>query len=513
MKQNIAILLASCTLAFSACTKLEEKLNGQVNLSESGSSSANIDALLGGAYNSMRSNFQDQGNLFALGEMTTDELIAPTRGGDWDDNGAWRVLHSHAFDGDNTHIVDVFNNLGGTNYAATDILRFSPTPAQAAEARFLRAFAQYLTLDLFDQVPYREPGESPIGPSKVRKGTEALTYIIAELEAIIPDLPDAPVTKGTKNAARTLLMKCYLNKGVYANRQTPTFDAADMQKVVTLADQVMAGPYAFASSYFDNFAPNNDAIGKENIWTAFNEGGVSSGGIRSRWHLTMHYNQTPSGWNGFTTLSDFYNKFEDADKRRGQAYQYSTGLTAPPNPGNRVDVGFLIGQQYNWTTDAPLSDRTGAPLAFVPEVKSIELGNNLEVTGIRAFKYPIDFKFDDNGNADNDYVYFRLGDVMLMKAEALLRSGQAGAGLTIVNNLRTNRGASALASLTEANMLDERGREMWYENWRREDLVRFGKFLDPVQERAEKSDPKYLIFPIPNGQLAGNPNLTQNPGY
>jgi hypothetical protein len=137
----------------------------------------------------------------------------------------------------------------------------------------------------------------------------------------------------------------------------------------------------------------------------------------------------------------------------------------------------------------------------------------LEVTGIRAYKYPIDFQFDDNGNVDNDYVYFRLGDVLLMKAEALLRTSNAGAALTIVNNLRANRGASALGALTLDNLLDERGRELYLEIFRRTDLIRFGKFLQPVQERTTASDPKYLLFPIPNGQVAANPNIVQNPGY
>jgi starch-binding outer membrane protein, SusD/RagB family len=511
MKKNIVIAIASFSLALSSCTKLDEKLNGEINPSAT-SGSANVSALLTGVYNSMRGNFQDQGNLYALGEMTTDALIGPTRGGDWDDNGAWRVLHAHQFDGDNVHIKDVWANLGGTNFAATDLLRFNPTPQQAAEARLLRAYAQYLTLDLYNQVPYREPGESAVLPSKVRKGTEALTYIIAELNAIIADLPAAPATRGNKNAAKVLLMKCYLNKGVYANRAAPTFDAADMAKIVTLADEVLAGGYTFSTSYFDNFAPNNGTIGKENIWTSENVGGVSSGGIRSHWHSTMHYNQSPSGWNGFATLSDFYNKFEANDKRRGVAYAY-TSPSAPANPGNRVNVGFLIGQQYSMTTGVALKDRTGAPLSFTPEIKIVEKGTNLEVTGIRAYKYPIDFQFDDNGNVDNDYVYFRLGDVLLMKAEALLRNNGTAAALIIVNNLRTNRGASALAALTLDNMIDERAREMYLENFRREDLVRFGKFLLPVQEKPGASDPKYLLFPIPNGQLAGNPNLVQNPGY
>ena len=227
----------------------------------------------------------------------------------------------------------------------------------------------------------------------------------------------------------------------------------------------------------------------------------------------MHYNQQPSGWNGFTTLSDFYNKFEASDVRRGVAYNYTSPVNGNTNPANAVNVGFLVGQQYHMVTGAALKDRTGAPLAFTPEVKIIEKGTNLEVTGIRAYKFPIDFQFDDNGNVDNDCPIFRLGDVMLMKAEALLRTSNAAAGLAIVNTLRANRGATPLASLTEDIMLDERGREMYLETWRRQDLIRFGKFLQPMQEKSEASDPKYLLFPIPNGQLAANPNLVANPGY
>ena len=512
MKQKILIGVAFFALAITSCTKLEEKLTGDVNLSSSVTGGANVPALLKSAYNSMRSPFQDQGNLLALGSMSTDELIGPTRGGDWDDNGAWRVIHAHRFDGDNAHVKDVFSGLGTANFIATDILRFSPTPQQAAEARLLRAFAQFLTLDYFDQVPYREPGESAVGASKVRKGTEALTYIMGELTAIIGTLPDGPVNIANKNAARVLLMKCYLNKGAIANRATPTFDPADMQQVAALADMITAGPYSFSASYFDNFAPNNDAIGKENIWTQLNIGGTESGGLRSRWHMTMHYNQAPSGWNGFTTLSDFYNKFEATDTRRGVAYAY-TSPKAPLNPAKAVNVGFLVGQQYDMTTGVPLKDRTQAPLVFTPDVKIVEKGTNLEVTGIRAYKYPIDFQNDDNGNVDNDYVIFRLGDVLLMKAEALLRSNNAPGALLIVNNLRVNRGASVLNTLTLDNMIDERGRELYLETWRREDLIRFGKFLLPMQEKPQTSDAKYLLFPIPNGQLAANPNLKPNPGY
>jgi len=523
MKIKILIFTFLFSALLFSCTKLEEKFNGDLpDLSSSGGSS-NIDALLRGVYTSMHVTFQDQANQFALWEMTTDAVNGPTRGPDWDDNGAWRVLHAHKWDGENVHLRDVFNQLLGTSFAATDLLRFDSTSSKAAEARYLRAFADFLVLDGYDQVPYRDPGESTLEPARVRKGTEALDYIVGELNAILPKLPDGPPGNANKNAARVLLMKCYLNKGVFANRAAPTFDAADMNQVITLADQIItAGTYSFTPNYFDNFSPNNTAIGKENIWVQENVGGVAYGGdgntVRSRWHTVMHYNQNPGGWNGFTTLSDYYNKFEATDKRRGVAYP----TPGAANPGKRVNVGFLVGQQYNWANDEPLKDRTGLPLAFTPEVKLIENDVNFEITGIRPFKYPIDYVNDGNGNVDNDFVFFRLADVLLMKAEAILRGGTAtstgpygGTALALVNYIRTlpSRGASALASLSLDQLLDERGRELYLEGWRRQDMIRFGKFLAPFQLKEEASDPKYLLFAIPNQQLAVNPNLAPNPGY
>jgi hypothetical protein len=518
LRKFFIILLISVSLV--NCTKLKEKFKGDLADQSTTGGAANIDALLKGVYNSIQGTFQNQDGVYALWEMTTDELIGPTRGPDWDDNGVWRVLHEQKWDGENVRLRDCFNALNGVVFAATDLLRFDSTSSKAAEARFLRAFSMYMILDGWDQVPYRDPGESTLLPARVRKGTEALNYIIGEINTALPLLPAGPATKANKDAARVLLMKCYLNKGVYANRQTPTFNAADMNQVISLADAIInSGTYTFSTNYFDNFAPNNGVIGKENIWTQENIGGVQSGGVRSRWHSTMHYNQNPQGWNGFTTLSDFYNKFEATDKRRGIAYAPPGSL---PNPGGRVNVGFLVGQQYDWTTDAPLKDRTGAPLVFTPAVKSIETGTNLEVTGYRVYKYAIDYPNEGSGNVDNDYVYFRLADVLLMKAEAILRGGTGTVAgvygntpLLIVNYIRTHptRGASALASVTLDNLIDERGRELYTESWRRQDLIRFGKFLQPFQEKPQTSDPKYLLFAIPNQQLAVNPNLTPNPGY
>ena len=152
------------------------------------------------------------------------------------------------------------------------------------------------------------------------------------------------------------------------------------------------------------------------------------------------------------------------------------------------------------------------PLAFTKEVKLRETDpNTLEITGVRVIKYPFDYATAGDFKT-NDFVMFRYADVLLMKAEALLRTTNAPDALTIVNSIRTIRGATALGSVDLNALLDERGREMYWEGYRRQDLIRFGKFLQPWQGK-EASDPKNLLFPIPSTQLAVNPNLTQNPGY
>jgi starch-binding outer membrane protein, SusD/RagB family len=155
-------------------------------------------------------------------------------------------------------------------------------------------------------------------------------------------------------------------------------------------------------------------------------------------------------------------------------------------------------------------------LVFTPAVALKETGNNLEVTGIRVIKYPIDYTSGDN--SDNDYVLYRYSDVLLMKAEAILRGGTPTAvapvtPLALVNAVRARVSATALPSVNLDQLSDERGREFYWEGMRRTDMIRFGKFLGPRILKAGTSDSKYLLFPIPNEQLAVNPNLVQNPGY
>ena len=233
--------------------------------------------------------------------------------------------------------------------------------------------------------------------------------------------------------------------------------------------------------------------------------------------MAFHYNQAPSGWNGFTTLSDFYNSFGAGDSRLG-------GYTAVPAYTAQMgsQAGFIVGQvqgpQSGTVGNAivNLTDRSGNPLIFTPDVS---LFFSTEAKGIRVVKYPLDpttVNASGGGNSGNDFVFFRFADARLMKAEAILRGGTATGGetpLSIVNGIRAIRGATALTTIDLPTLLAERGRELYYEAVRRDDMIRFGVFNAPVGQRPVASDPSRCIYPIPTIALSSNPNLKQNFGY
>jgi hypothetical protein len=532
------------------CTKLEENYKTTIPKSQA-SAILTAGQLLQKTYDDIPGPFAGAGSIYSFMENTTDESLVPTRGGDWDDNGAWRVLHNHTWNADNNDALGNFNSLNSMSFDATQVLQadFNPTPVQVAEATFLRDIALYYLLDVYNQFPVRQPGESLLNAPTVYVGIEGAQFIIDELTAVLPDLnPANPNTKATPDAAKTLLIKLYLNKGAYANREAPTFDDADMQQVITLGNSIISsGKYSYMPNYFGNFNFSNSGS-TEGIFIYPGHSGQTdhNPNMNQRYMNGFHYNeyngQAPNaGWNGFTTTSDFYNSFSLGgttdyslndtiiDTRIGR--RKTSDPTTTINSGIRP--GFLVGQQFDQNGVA-LKDRKGNPLFFEPNISPtmIENGNNLEVTGFRICKYPPDFS-DPSGkyyssNNGNSFMFFRYPEVVLSVAEAYMRQSTPdnAAALLLVNGLRTARGASVVASLPlnpsagagrslvdDPNcLLAERGRELYGESVRRTDLIRFGVFLTPWQYKPT-DDPKYLVFPIPNQALSVNPNLTQNPGY
>src|SRR4030095_14456949 len=190
---RVSVLLALAGIA--GCTDLTESYKTTIPASEAARSISPA-LLLQQAYNDIPGPFVGQSNVYSLEENSTDESLVPTRGGDWDDNGVWRVVHNHSWNADHGQVRSVFNGLNVLEFDATNVLAFKPSPEQAAEARFLRALALYHLLDLYDQYPFRPPNDTLVNPSKVFRGAEAMDFIISELTAIMPDLDLAnPNTK------------------------------------------------------------------------------------------------------------------------------------------------------------------------------------------------------------------------------------------------------------------------------------------------------------------------------
>ncbi len=508
---KISPILLGVTVLFS-CTKLNETL---YNSKTSGATEngVGVPGPIAGVYSGL-DQLLGQGNAYAMNEHSTDEILGPTRGTDWDDFGTWRKLHLHTWDGSHNQVNDTWNGLNGSLYQAT-LVAETATGQTKAEAQFLRAYLMYQLCDLYGQVPYVPATATTTDIGQVLTRSAAVDFMLTDLDAAIAALPaytHATRTLATKEAAQFLEAKIYLNKTVYkhdpASPAGPfTFDAADMNKVIALTNAISTNPALSVSTfYWDNFTWNNGTKSTENIFVRQNKD------MRWATYMGAHYNMAPSGWNGFTTLADFYNSFEAADVRRSAfipGYSDSLGRNA----------GFLVGQLrgpkggHVGNPIVDLKDRSGNPLIFTPEVS---LFFSSESKGIRTTKYPLDpTTINDGGSASqNEFVFFRFSDARLMKAEAILRGGtDAEAPLAIVNDIRSKRNVGNLGEITLTALLAERGRELYLEAWRRNDMIRFEVFNAPVGERPNASPGFRCVYPIPNIALSSNPNLKQNFGY
>lgn len=485
---------AGLGLAFlPACTNLEgNEVDSIIVESASGAFQGNPTELLESAYNDLGA-FGDQANIYALLNHTSEQMIPPTRGVDWGDNGVWRTLHAHTWDPTHSYVQGAWNQLNERAYKCNQVLASSPSAEQEAEARFLRAFYMWHVMDLYGQVPIRQVTEGVDVDPKVYTRSEAFDFIMADLEAALPNLPTAgPAAQNrtaSKAAANALIIRMYLNKAVYKATDPTgpyTFDAADMTKVVQAADAIIADGYALDPNYFDIFSVNSNS---EIILSANTD-------PQNRWMMTLHYSQNPSGWNGFTTLADFYDKFDANDQRIGN-YPTPDGTEF-----SGIGRGFLIGQQYMDDGSVLVDSRSKKDLQFT---RDVPLSGAATEKGIRVIKYHPANK--------GDYIMMRFGEVLISKAEAIMRGGSSTeTALDVVNEIRAARGADPLTAIDEAAMLDERHRELYWESMGRIDQVRFGTF-DGTWVEKSVTEPFRVLFPIPQQALDSNPNLQQNAGY
>lgn len=491
-----------------SCTNLDETVYDTIPADEFGKKPAEINAIIAPIYKTLKSVFP--GDVFLLSEATGDMAITPTRvGGDWWDGGVHMVLKLHSWHARNGLINGSWNacmsGITSCNqiYATIEGSEMDEDlKAQTlAEIRGIRAFWYYILIDYFGNAPLVSDYESTDLPSMTDRKT-LYNFVVSELNEIKDNLR-ADVTgesygKFTQGAAYTLLAKMYLNAEVWTG--TPNW-----QGVIDATDKVMSLDYIIEPNWKTNFEVNNEVSREIILPIAF---GKDDGGnhIHKR---TLHYldpialGMTVGTWNGVSAQPDYVKQFDDAD--------------------NRKKGSFLIGPMIDPATGEVLITGHARPLNHTIDFNMIPgslregmWGEVHQEEGARCNKWVYE-KGLANSDMENDFAIFRLADVYLMKAEALVRLGQNNSEATSLVNTIRERGfgdnSHNYTSVTLENVRMERRLELAWENSNRQDLIRFGKFLDPGYLRPTASASHLLLFPIPEAAWETNNNLVQNPGY
>lgn len=532
MKKIYLLFSLVLSLLIISCTDLDETdlLYDTVTGDQFYQTDLEVLSAVGAAYSNLYGSFGGSGNIYPMQEVTTDEMIVPTRGGDWGDGGHWVRLHRHTYTPQDPTPNDTWNFLyAGVNSCNRVIALLEPVGTEGSEAfinelRAFRAIYYYWLLDLYGNVPISIDFADTDPPANSSR-QEVYQLIEEELLATLPSLqktgPTDEATYGRVNyyTALAALSKLYLNAEVYTG--TPQW-----QKAIDAADEIInSGMYALMPDYRSNFIRDNKGS-TEFIWVIPYDEIQATGFVMP--HMTLHmenqktYNMSAQPWNGFASMQEFYQSYIDPAQNPGpQGEVIGLGPEGDLTTGTLDErlVNFIVGPQFAngeliLDAGAEQTDPNGAPLVFTPYINSLE-PNAWRQAGARIGKFEI--YSGNNGNLSNDFPIFRYADILLTRAEAVARMNgnwNDPYTLSIVNQIRTEHGGvEPFNELDADKFLAERGREMFAEAVRRQDLIRFDKYNDEWQFHPADPSDHVNIFPIPEAQINANQNLQQNPGY
>ncbi len=494
MKKIIRLLALS--LIFVSCTDLSEEFYDKIPGDQYPENAAQIALETAPIYRPLQ-DFLDWGGWWFCQEVPSDEMTCPTRDTDWDDGGKWRELHLHTWTPTTEAVASMwgrfYEGVGKINellekYEVPEGEEVDPEIAHIlAQLKVMRAYYYYLLIDNYGDVPYLTTfSDAPLNPGKDPKAF-IFESIVAEVEASIPDMKfSTSKTSVTRAMAFSVLAKLYLNAEVYTGE-------AYWEDANRVCDSIIQmGVYSLESDPLAPFVTEN-SNSVENIFTIpYDRENYNGFNLHMR---TLHYahnltfDMTVGPWNGFAAMEDHFNTYEEGDLRL---------------------AGFLVGEQFT-SSGQPLMDNTaGSPVVLTPEIPALQMGSSftpqeIRMSGARVSKFEIEK--GANENLSNDFPLFRYADILLMKAEALVRMNGPGSGDDFINQVRNRAGINSISSATLDDILEERGRELFWEAHRRQDLIRFGKFNDAWWEKSA-SDPSRNTFPIPQWVLDANPNLS-----
>ncbi len=365
-----------------------------------------------------------------------------------------------------------------------------------AEARFLRALSYWHGLDLMGNIPMLTEAD-PLGTSpKQATRQQIYNFLVSELTAIKSQLPTQNTYgRATPAAAAMLLAKVQMNAAVYLGAQPGQMGTAHWTDAMTALNDVLSAGYTLDPKWRRIFSADNDKS-PEIIFTIPQDGlrTQSYGAVTFLIHASVGGSMDPSaygissgGWWGIRMKPEAYNNYTAGDKRA--SFFWTDGQTVAMTGLYNFNNGIPAPKFTNMTSDNP--PQKGSDSYFV----------------------------------DTDFPVFRLSDAYLMYAELVLRGGggSRGQALSYVNQIRERAGLPdwSDAQLTLDNILAERGRELLFEGYRRQDLIRFGKFTGGSYIWSWKggtlaggTTPDFrALYPLPANELVANPNLKQNTGY
>ncbi len=570
-----AVSAALCAVSLVSCTDLDETLYDQVGTSNYYNTKSDV---IRATFRPFEHAFWSIQSRHVLNELTADQLITPTRDGWWDDGGKWRRLHYHEWNvedgGDaQTEWNGCFQGIMQANYVIEDLdkleaAKFGFSQPEfdnlKAQCRVLRAWFYLRLLDAFRNVPLA------VSYSDVSLNTETqvepkvvFDFIETELKECIPMLVEKTALgtnaniqgQWTKAAAASLLVRLYLNAGIYVGEER----YSDCETVAQDIVDGKYGKYEVADRWDAAFAWDNDNCdevifgfpadqgytywqyqGDTYWWTVpararyyFNDSKSKAGDHNTKYAASPSY--APNG----TLLS--YELGMPIQKFRKYAGDERMKLYRNLGDSKREGMflyGYLEYKDDNGATkrvkapevdyDLYIRDAVGTFQGLAPDkwlnTATSTLRDGDHNSGWHFAKYPF-YSDDDAHQMESDYTEIRLPEIIYSLAECKLSAGKTQDAAKLLNSVRRRNypqenlndvlyAPEGKAALNMDEMLDEWGREFFAESRRRIDLIRFNKFTNGTWwDKTPDTGDYTKIFPIMRPILNANPKLVQNPGY
>lgn len=546
--------MALAILVATGCTDLDVDVKSQYTDDNFPLTDADMEAVCGPAYANFRPNYGRW--YWLMVTASTDEGSLVVNGGNWYDNGKYGEVTLHTWTSSNEVVYLNWDNLFSSISQCNQILSIleaapesSSKTRSIAEMRVMRGLYYFWAMDNYGGLPIIDKFGMDTPDRSSRK--EVAEFIIKELEESKSELNttvDATTySRPTQYMVDALLAKIYLNWAVYSTSDISTYTPSDtnpyLDKVVEYCDNIIqSNQYNLTDSWLDKFKDTNGYQIKDFIfaypydWVTDDQtwGGLTH--FRFWCHKffekTFNMNKKPGGvMRGNPEFVDLYNLEGDVrnktwrgglqyNEKTGEAYYYNLAKSTLDNYYEGTDKDSKIDWHFELTKELVIRGKNASEKA--ENLRMLDLGNDELglAMGYRNVKFYPTLESTTNWQS-NDVPIFRYADILLMKAEAILRGANATLGqtaVTLTNEIRKCAQAPLVTSVTLDELCDERGREMADEYWRRNDLIRFGKFendwgLKKASLGTSNTDKYRRIFPIPYDIMTLNKHWTQNTGY